>query len=241
MSEIHNVKDFLTVINKIQEENKEKGNKADLLFRGQQRDCPLLPRIARLKPKGSLLKIEELLLDEFKRTNPLLLRKYYPNNDWDFLTIGQHYGLPTRFLDWTFSALAALWFATGCNIKKNERSTYGVVFILLANVDDFQIKIEEIHPFKIDELKIYRPKIIKQRINSQSGVFSIQTSKMIENKCELDITNNFGKKLVKIKVPNEIFMKIREDLHILGINKSTIFPDLTGLCSHLQWRYFKEN
>ena len=235
---IRNVEEYLQIIKKNKTRNTEAGNHEDFLFRGQKDDFPLIPKIARLKPKDDLFTTEQSLLQEFKRTNPLLLESQRPLDDWDYLTIGQHFGLPTRLLDWSNNALTALWFAIWGNDQENENAADAVVWMLMADSEDFDIDIEKIHPFDIGETKIFRPRIIKQRINNQSGVFCIQSSEEIKEKVALNEADSFTKKLLKIKIPADKFQDIRTDLNTLGVNAFTIFPELEGLCAHLQWRYF---
>jgi len=237
--EIHKVEDYLRVIKEYKAKNTKKGNVEDFLFRGQEVDHPLIPKISRLKPKGDFQETERLLLYEFKRTNPLLLdtaaAKY---DDWDYLTLGQQFGLPTRLLDWSNNALAALWFATGTDPLKEEFTGYAVVWVMMGETEDFKLNTEESHPFDIKTTRIFRPRIIKQRINNQSGVFSIQPTSEILEKVALNDTDEFKDKLLKIRVPSGSFIDIRSDLNTLGINAFTIFPELEGLCNYLQWRYF---
>ncbi|HEY1023927.1 MAG TPA: FRG domain-containing protein [Sphingobacteriaceae bacterium] len=239
--EITTVEEYLKVIKEWKDRNIQRGNTEDFLFRGQSVDHPLIPKIARLKPKDDLLTTERSLLHEFKRSNPLLLDTYARYDDWDFLTLGQHFGLPTRLLDWSNNALTALWFATGTDPLAAELSTCSVVWILMGEETDFDLKTEEVHPFEMTLTKIFRPRIIKQRINNQSGVFSIQATAEIKEKIELNQTNTFKNKLLKIKIPADKFVEIRADLNTLGVNAFTIFPELEGLCAHLQWRYFFSN
>lgn len=237
--EVESVESYLRLIKSNKAENLKKGNDEEFVFRGQNVDSPLVPKICRLKVKGDLLGVERDILKEFKRTNPLLIEQQQPMDDWDYLTLGQHYGLPTRLLDWTNNALTALWFATG-NTTPDEAKTnaYSVVWILMACNADFCLDMESVHPFDIPDAKLVRPRIIKQRINNQSGVFTVLSSKNLQEGKPLNEIDRYQEKLIKVKIPASKFNEIRLDLNTLGVNAFTLFPELEGLCTYLQWRYF---
>jgi len=142
------------------------------LFRGQNTDKPLKPKIARNStlPARDLLSVERKMLDRFKKESVPLLYAAQPTSDWEWLSIAQHQGMSTRLLDWSANALAALWFAVSTDPPVRE--VHGVVWVLIVDADDLASPAEN----EIWELKrtyVFQPPHIDRRIAAQSAWFSV--------------------------------------------------------------------
>lgn len=141
----------------------------DFLYRGQREEWPLLPKLARMKPRTDTLKDEDFMLTELQRHLPSFGLAY--SNEWSLLAIAQHHGMATRLLDWSSSPLVALWFAVA---EPAERQcSRGVVFVLDYEprehvVTDFSSKSPRDPGFT----EFFVPDIVTDRIRVQKGYFS---------------------------------------------------------------------
>ena len=232
---------FLARIEHLKRAELKAGNQSDFLFRGQSLDEPLIPRLARLKPKGKLLEVEKLMMADFDRQH-LPFTEFEPKDEWDLLALAQHHGLPTRLLDWTYSALAALWFCVSKPPKATKSGDLldGVVWVLKSKPDDFTTFPTAESPYDLGKTRIFRPRTITRRIMAQSGVFTCHKRTSGGKFVKLESNKAYKDRLVKIPIQGSLFMTLREDLMANGVSSLSLFPDLDGLTAQLERRYFHD-
>ena len=202
------------------------------LFRGVTNESHgLKPKIGReeargVKRKGERvpyrLNDERAVLTMFKQQARAHLAQT-PRNELEWLAIAQHFGLPTRLLDWTDGLLVAIWFAVEEGGSKSHDSAIWVTKGVRVLDMDYSGEV-----LTLAEPYTYRPPHINPRIQAQGSVFMVCPRPTDE----LDLP--FLKKIV-IKRPAEFTIKKR--LNACGINRRHLFPDLAGLSDHLAWMY----
>lgn len=160
----------------------------------------------------------------------------------DWLYIMQHHRLPTRLLDWTQSALTALFFAVweqpnvdgrvwildplrmnfdsigrGVLAAPTNSSVLPLIDGAFTNEDSVKNRVVAITPVEIDV-----------RMTLQHSAFTIHTP-------AADLIDfAVGKPwLSYLTVPGALKSAIRGQLGLLGVRRSTLFPDLDSLAQDI--------
>ena len=209
-------------------------NEGIILYRGQSKNYPLLPSVVRDNPTFDSTKIELSMLLELKRQTQIKIATKL-NGTWDWLVYAQHYGMKTRLLDWTSNPLTAMWFACS-NEHYMKEDSYVYIFI----ADKNYLVDRKKSPFTIPQTRILRPSLNNERIVAQGGWFTAHKfSKAHKRFVPLELNNMLNDKIIQVKIPAKIKPKVLQQLHVFGINSQTLFPDIVGACTHLNWLYKK--
>jgi hypothetical protein len=224
-------------------------------FRGlSDRDYRLETTLIRLG--GDYAPLERHLLRNFKK----YARRSVVEQDsiWHWLSVAQHYGLPTRLLDWTYSPYVALHFATANIERFNLDGTIWAVNYLKthqllpqrlrdkleeegANVFTVEMLSESIASLneftllgKDDFALFFEPPSIDDRITNQFGFFSVMPDSTRTLNSWLDQHPQLWR---KITIPAALKWEIRDKLDQANITERVLFPGLDGLSSWLKRQY----
>lgn len=176
---------------------------------------------------------------------------------WDWLALGQHRGLPTRLLDWTYSPLVALHFATEHPQTFSSDGVVWCVNFVEANKrlpprvrrmleqegsDTFTVEmlgsfptLRDFDALRRDPFVVFvEPPAVDRRILNQLALFSLMSSPTARLD---DWLEGHPELFRKVRVPAALKWEIRDKLDQANINERVLFPGLDGLSRWLA-RYY---
>jgi hypothetical protein len=217
-----------------------------------------LDRLGGIEPPRTKTELEEHILRNFIRYS----RPFFqapPVNDWEVLVAAQHHGLPTRFLDWTYSPLVAAHFATlGVPADKRDRVIWRLDWQrvherfelppIAMPIQDlarmFGDEAEEFTPWALFRRRakdkpfacMVEPPSLDSRIVMQSAVFTLCSDKTRAFDEFLE-AHGLGDALTRLRIPAKEVSRLRDQLDMASVDERRLFPDLDGLAAFLQ-RYY---
>ena len=184
---------------------------------------------------------------------------------WKQMMIGQHHGLPTRLMDWTYSPLIALHFAcTENNFDKLEKRDFVVwrfdmkganknlprryrealkrerTFVF--SVDTLTSIVDSIEQYDIDmgseAFVNIEPPSVDQRIINQYSFFSIIPAGIEDIE---DFLDKHTDHTIRYIIKKELRWAVRDMLDQFNISERIMYPGLDGLSRSLARHYFVRN
>lgn len=179
---------------------------------------------------------------------------------WNWLSLAQHHGLPTRLLDWSYSPYVALHFAT---VSEEHREEDGEVWVVsfeavnraLPDVLARLLEEEGSHVFTGEMLSrlgdafevlaaqaaepfplFLEPPALSERIVNQAALFSLMSTATARFDHWLEARPGSWRRIV---VPAALKPDVRDRLDEININERVLLPGLDGLGRWLA-RYYRE-
>ena len=226
-------------------------------FRGHsRRDHTLASSLVRLaQPGADVHRLELALLRNFRKyAHGEAVRA---DSIWDWLALGQHRGLPTRLLDWTYSPLVALHFATQEPAEFDHDGVVWCVDFVRANAqlprrlrrileqegsDTLTVEmlggfqtLRDFDKLSADPFVVFvEPPAVDRRILNQLALFSLMSS---PNATLDEWLRDHPDVCRQVIIPAWLKWEIRDKLDQANVNERVLFPGLDGLSRWLA-RYY---
>lgn len=231
------------------------------IYRGQSDSNWLLKstleRIIGEKFKTDFAKYEGMSLNLFKNKFHLYDNSNTrPETKLGWLSIMQHYGVPTRLLDFTTSPYVALYFAIEAARKQDEKnlSLYAIDYravmkrtleIIKKTDKKFNIEYDEVNyiqdqifeetidRYSLEVLWVTEPQLANLRLDRQAGCFLFAST--VEKSFEELLNSVYNDvDFQKINISYSFWDNIFTMLSRVNINSKTIYGDLEGLSNSIK-------
>ena len=221
-------------------------------FRGQtDSNWTLKPSILRLLERHGIgrqmgIRFERTIYREFFSKAHLFedfkFREFKEGNALVTFSLMQHYGSPTRLLDWTESPYIALYFAVNSDFSKD-----GAVYLFnqtllndLNNEDRYnneEILLNEVEDSSY--LKTIITNFQTRRSNSQQGIYSLAAN---IDKDHADLIQNIFREqntdeklyALKLVIDKDAKLEFLARLRKINLRADQLFPDLYGFSTSLK-------
>lgn len=207
-------------------------------FRGQgDAEWPLIASFDRIfgeLASGLRATVYDSMIETF-RERTALRNDVSTLGDEELICIMQHYGAPTRVLDWSASPYAAAYFAfaSASALSRDEPESDCAVFILNADPEVFK----GFHTVKlISSVPHGNPRALAQR-----GRFTLNLSSEADLLAELGNLSRASNEadqwlITKVTLPRGVTSVALRDLELMGISSETLFPELEGVAKYAFFR-----
>jgi hypothetical protein len=201
------------------------------VFRGHaDRSWKLLPSVGRVLPYS--IERERQATQIFRRQAGIHLDGS-GFDEWDWLALAQHHGLPTRLLDWTSNPLTACFFAAS---DPTVLASWGEIIAFKIDRRDWLTDADiRLPPLSVADVRLYRPAQRFGRVHAQHGIFSIHASPVVPWRGPAPARGP-GARQARFTIKSLWKPDFLQRLAAFGVDEARLMGDLDGVATVLKWR-----
>lgn len=235
-----------------------KGAQENFWFRGQSSaKWGLSPKLYRKEFRGSQ---EAEIRQDFQRRALQLMQGRTPERDdkWEWYFLMQHYGVPTRLLDWTDNPLVALFFA----VRDQPEPSNSAVWVLdpwwlnrqlRKGIDGPMLPGWEEADQYLWDLEVAFTRDVDVSVGKPAAIdpphvdrrLAVQQSRFLIFGRAKELTysqmvRQSSSRLAQVEIAQSKVESVRRELEDCGVTLSAVFPDLEHLGQEIRtlWKEF---